>query len=160
MPTLRSATHNKNRRASPPSSSATSAMNSSSSQPTNPSGEYVVSQLQAILTEKAPEGLPLLNQLLKILKPDPRELVEAEKRSRSIVLSGVPEAAVGTPAVERQEHTERAVMDILGVLEIEARPVESCICRGIKKGTDSSYHPELRPYFHSQIDDAGGASPR
>ncbi|KIH57287.1 hypothetical protein ANCDUO_12522 [Ancylostoma duodenale] len=137
MPTLRSATQTKNRRTSPASSSATkpSTINICPPQPSESTGESVVSQLQALLAEKAPEGLPLLDQLLKILKPDPRELVEAEKRSRSIVLSGVPEAVSGTPAVERQEHTERAVMDILGVLEIETHPVEVYRMRKIVEGT-------------------------
>ncbi|VDO42633.1 unnamed protein product [Haemonchus placei] len=41
-----------------------------------------------------------------------------------MVIYGVPEAVSDIAASLRQEHTEKAVMDILDELDIEARPVE------------------------------------
>ncbi|KIH59341.1 hypothetical protein ANCDUO_10429 [Ancylostoma duodenale] len=122
MPILRSASQPKKKKsATIPSNPVSSATNrkANQSEQLELDESTLVSKLQSILEEKAPEGLPLLEQLMKCLKPNPKEWVEAEKRSRSVVLSGVPEAEKGTHAVERQEHTERAVMEILGVLEVE-----------------------------------------
>ncbi|EYC16424.1 hypothetical protein Y032_0033g2651 [Ancylostoma ceylanicum] len=86
--------------------------------------EQVISQLQAILEVKAPEALPLLNQLLQLSRIDPREIVETEKRSRSIVISGVAEAEGDLSPSERLAHTEAAVNNVLDVLGVEARPSE------------------------------------
>ncbi|KHJ79337.1 hypothetical protein OESDEN_21018 [Oesophagostomum dentatum] len=89
-----------------------------------PEGEQLLGKLIAILRDKAPEAIPILNDLLNVLRPSPKDIVEQEKRSRSIVIAGLEEAASGTPAFERQLHTEGAVQDILNVLEVESRPVE------------------------------------
>ncbi|EYC13523.1 hypothetical protein Y032_0043g763 [Ancylostoma ceylanicum] len=86
-------------------------------------GRFLLSQLQSILREKAPEALPLLDQLWSTFKPDSKAIVEEEKRGRSIVISGVPEAE-NAVASQRQAHTENAVLSLLDKLDIETRPVE------------------------------------
>ncbi|KAL6738919.1 hypothetical protein Aduo_012415 [Ancylostoma duodenale] len=88
-----------------------------------PEGRFLFFQLQSILREKAPEALPLLNQLWNTFKPDPKAIVEGEKRGRSIVISSVPEAE-NALASQRQAHTENAVLSILDKLDIETCPVE------------------------------------
>ncbi|KIH46483.1 hypothetical protein ANCDUO_23464 [Ancylostoma duodenale] len=118
MLTLRSASQPKEKK------SATILCNPMASATNRNANPSVQLELDESTLEKAPEGLPLLDQLMKCLKPNPKEWVEAKKRSRSVVLSSVPEAEKGTHAVEGQQHTERAVMEILGVSEVEVRPVE------------------------------------
>ncbi|VDN22604.1 unnamed protein product [Cylicostephanus goldi] len=58
----------------------------------------LLSQIQSILISKAPEVMPLSEQLLTLFRPPTRESIEDEKRSRSIVILGVPELE------ERQLH--------------------------------------------------------
>ncbi|KAK6019565.1 hypothetical protein OSTOST_14794, partial [Ostertagia ostertagi] len=77
-----------------------------------------------ILANKAPEALPLLEQLLAKLSSLPMDAIHAEKRERSVVIHGVPEAEAGLSASLRQQHTERCVSKILDVLDIETRPLE------------------------------------
>ncbi|KAK6018620.1 hypothetical protein OSTOST_15787 [Ostertagia ostertagi] len=84
----------------------------------------LLNQINEILVTKAPEAIPLLQQFLSKLPSLSLEVVESEKRERSIVLLGVPEAEKGLPASRRQEHTEKYVSEILDFLDIEARPVE------------------------------------
>ncbi|VDL74984.1 unnamed protein product [Nippostrongylus brasiliensis] len=48
------------------------------------------------LEQKAPETLPLLDQLMIFLTPNPKEIVDAEKRSRSVVITEIPEADPST----------------------------------------------------------------
>ena len=91
---------------------------------TRPEGEQLLGKLLAILRDKAPEAIPILNDLINVLTPSPKDIVEQEKRSRSIVIAGLEEAASGTPAFQRQLHTEGVVHDILNALEVESRPVE------------------------------------
>uniref|UniRef100_A0A7I4YXJ8 Uncharacterized protein n=1 Tax=Haemonchus contortus TaxID=6289 RepID=A0A7I4YXJ8_HAECO len=81
-------------------------------------------QINEILVTKAPEAIPLLQQFLSKLPSLSLEMIESEKRQRSIVLLGVPEAEKELPASRRQEHTEKYVPEILDFLDIEARPVE------------------------------------
>ncbi|KAL6723682.1 hypothetical protein Aduo_018659 [Ancylostoma duodenale] len=66
----------------------------------------MVSQLKAILKEKAPRILPLLDHLMKVLKPDLKGLVEVDKSSHLMVLSAVPGAPSSAHAAQRQPHTE------------------------------------------------------
>ncbi|EYC32408.1 hypothetical protein Y032_0003g1556 [Ancylostoma ceylanicum] len=86
--------------------------------------QVLVGKLMAILEEKAPEAIPLLDELITILQPDPKEIVENEKRSRSIIISGMPEAGKEFTASQRQAHTELSVVKILDALDIETKPVE------------------------------------
>ncbi|EYC35300.1 hypothetical protein Y032_1083g3574 [Ancylostoma ceylanicum] len=86
--------------------------------------EEVIHRLQVILNDKAPEGLPLLNQLLQLLKPNPLEIVEAEKRARSIVIAGIPEAGSDLEPLDRVNHTEAMTHKVLNALGVEARPNE------------------------------------
>ncbi|KAK6009736.1 hypothetical protein OSTOST_25307 [Ostertagia ostertagi] len=80
-------------------------------------------ELQGILEEKAPEAVPLLEKLVGLLTPNPSEIVAAEKRARSIVITGIPEDP-NLSATKRQAATELAVSAILDELDVEARPVE------------------------------------
>ncbi|KAL6743105.1 hypothetical protein Aduo_016185 [Ancylostoma duodenale] len=89
-----------------------------------PDSQVLLSKLLAILEEKAPEAVPLLNQLITALRPNPKDIVESEKRSRSIVISGMPEAGIELTASQRQAHTELSVIKMLDALDIEAKPVE------------------------------------
>ncbi|EYC17562.1 hypothetical protein Y032_0030g2137 [Ancylostoma ceylanicum] len=91
---------------------------------TSPEAQVLVGQLLTLLEEKAPEGIPLLNQLISILQPNPQEIVESEKRSRSIIISGMPEAEKELTASQRQAHTEHSMTKMLDALEIETKPVE------------------------------------
>ncbi|KIH51004.1 hypothetical protein ANCDUO_18913, partial [Ancylostoma duodenale] len=77
-----------------------------------------------ILSDKAPEGLPLLNQLLQLLKPNPLEIVEAEKRTRSIVIAGIPEHGRDLEPPDRVNHTEAMTCKVLNALGVEAHPSE------------------------------------
>ncbi|EPB68312.1 hypothetical protein ANCCEY_12598 [Ancylostoma ceylanicum] len=43
-------------------------------------------KLMAIVKEKAPEAIPLLDELITILQPNPKEIVENEKSSRRTLL--------------------------------------------------------------------------
>ncbi|KIH49647.1 hypothetical protein ANCDUO_20277, partial [Ancylostoma duodenale] len=47
-----------------------------------------------------------------------------EKRSRSIVLSGLPEPPEQIRASEKQDELERSVSDILDILDVDCRPSE------------------------------------
>ncbi|KIH56949.1 hypothetical protein ANCDUO_12868 [Ancylostoma duodenale] len=76
--------------------------------------EEVLSKLQAILETKAPEALPLLNQLLELSKINPREIIE----------NAPAEAEGDLNPSERLAHTEAAVQNVLDVLGVEARPSE------------------------------------
>ncbi|KIH46096.1 hypothetical protein ANCDUO_23853, partial [Ancylostoma duodenale] len=89
-----------------------------------PDSQVLLSKLLAILEEKAPEAVPLLNQLITALRPNPKDIVESEKRSRSIVISGMPETGRELTASQRQAHTELSVIKMLDALDIEAKPVE------------------------------------
>ncbi|KHJ97522.1 hypothetical protein OESDEN_02510, partial [Oesophagostomum dentatum] len=95
-------------------------------------GEFTLTDGYRQSANKASEAIPLLNKLVTLLSQSPKEIVEEEKRARSVVVSGLPEATHGTPAFERQLHTERLVQDVLNELQIECpseifrmgRPIE------------------------------------
>ncbi|VDP40145.1 unnamed protein product [Heligmosomoides polygyrus] len=78
----------------------------------------------SILEEKAPEALPILDRLLHLLTPNPSEIVEADKRARSIVIYGVAECDQDMASTCRQESTENSVAAILNALDLEVRPTE------------------------------------
>ncbi|CAJ0596196.1 unnamed protein product [Cylicocyclus nassatus] len=72
----------------------------------------LLTKLHTILADKAPEALPLLNRLLNLVRQSASlELLINKKRSRSIVISGVPELNNGI-ASERQAHTEKSVISV------------------------------------------------
>ncbi|KAL6724318.1 hypothetical protein Aduo_019215 [Ancylostoma duodenale] len=82
----------------------------------------LLGKINEILAKKAPECIPLLNDLISKV---PLVSSEAEdKRKRSIVIYGVKEADKTLPAVERQKHTEEQIEGILNPLDVETRPVE------------------------------------
>ncbi|XGW02668.1 hypothetical protein V3C99_014589 [Haemonchus contortus] len=53
-----------------------------------------------------------------------REYVEAEKRARSLVVSGLEEAPAHLKPSERQKQLEGKVADLFDALQVECRPVE------------------------------------
>ncbi|EYC05120.1 hypothetical protein Y032_0084g1786 [Ancylostoma ceylanicum] len=86
--------------------------------------EEVLGRLKSILFEKAPEAIPVLNELIDLLKPCPKAIVDAEKRERSIVIAGLVEADAETKPSQRLIHTEALVTDVLDTLKVESRPEE------------------------------------
>ncbi|KAK6023416.1 hypothetical protein OSTOST_10798, partial [Ostertagia ostertagi] len=85
---------------------------------------HLLEKIHGLLTEKAPEGIPLLEKFVSSLSSFSREVVEADKRQRSIVLYGVPEAEKTLAPSQRQAHTESFVTSVLDALDIETHPVE------------------------------------
>ncbi|EYC34571.1 hypothetical protein Y032_0001g474 [Ancylostoma ceylanicum] len=79
-----------------------------------PHAEHVLRRLKSILLDKAPEALSLLDELVVLLSPIPKEIVEEEKRARSVVIAGVAEAQISMPPFQRQLRTENSVHEILG----------------------------------------------
>ncbi|VDL82961.1 unnamed protein product, partial [Nippostrongylus brasiliensis] len=69
---------------------------------------------------------PLVLSMLKALSDKiPKELldcIEAERRSRSIVVAGVQEAPSSHSPSQRQKQLEENIADILDVLEVECTP--------------------------------------
>ncbi|KIH63933.1 hypothetical protein ANCDUO_05761 [Ancylostoma duodenale] len=64
----------------------------------------ILLKIQGILAKKAPDCIPLVNELVTKISSFSSEL--DEKRKRSIVLYGVEEADKGLTASDRQKHTE------------------------------------------------------
>ncbi|KIH47261.1 hypothetical protein ANCDUO_22682 [Ancylostoma duodenale] len=79
---------------------------------------------ESILADKAPEALPLLDQLIQLLKPDPKVIIESEKRARSLVIAGITEAEGISDPLQRLAHTEAETCKVLSALGVEARPTE------------------------------------
>ncbi|KAK6030743.1 hypothetical protein OSTOST_03114, partial [Ostertagia ostertagi] len=86
--------------------------------------DRLLDRVHDILAEKAPEAIPLLEQFLGKLPLLSNEIVEADKRQRSVILYGVPEPEESLSASLRQEHTESYIRGILDTLDVETRPVE------------------------------------
>lgn len=66
------------------------------------------------------------------------EMVDAEKRGRSLVLSGVPESASDLPLSSKQQELESNVSQLLDHLGVECRPVEL-----YRMGKPNDSHPRL-----------------
>ncbi|KAK5972288.1 hypothetical protein GCK32_013556 [Trichostrongylus colubriformis] len=80
----------------------------------------LLSELHSVLQQKAPEALPLLEKLVSSLILDPTEIVEAEKRSRSVIIAGVPEKWEDSSPSQRQAATEEAnAKELRNVSEFE-----------------------------------------
>ncbi|EYC41506.1 hypothetical protein Y032_0566g16 [Ancylostoma ceylanicum] len=92
----------------------------------------LVGKIQAILHEKAPEALPLLSQLIGLLKPNFKELAEEESLHVLSCFPNVPKALNGSSSWESQVHSENSINKILCPLDIETRSVE--VYRMGKKG--------------------------
>ncbi|RCN35384.1 hypothetical protein ANCCAN_18751 [Ancylostoma caninum] len=84
----------------------------------------ILDQIHEVLSTKAPEAVPLLDKFVSKFPSLSAEIVEAEKRPRSVVIYGVPEADSKLSATSRQAHTENFVSGILDALDVEMRPVE------------------------------------
>ncbi|PIO76139.1 hypothetical protein TELCIR_01787 [Teladorsagia circumcincta] len=87
-------------------------------------GLELLSQINQILITKAPEVIQLLNQFLSKLPLLMTDVVERDKRQRSVVMYGIPEAENGLSPSMRLDHTEKFVSGILDSLDTETRPVE------------------------------------
>ncbi|EYB93000.1 hypothetical protein Y032_0187g1114 [Ancylostoma ceylanicum] len=105
MPTTRSGSQAKEKRNVPTPSPSTNLANNNSQSPQL--GESnLLSRHQSMLAEEAPEGLPILDQLLKRLKPDSKEWVDEEKglvRSSFRVFQRPKSAPMRLRAVIRQK---------------------------------------------------------
>ncbi|KIH69500.1 hypothetical protein ANCDUO_00162 [Ancylostoma duodenale] len=64
-------------------------------------------------------AMQILDKLHDILKD---KAPIAEKRTRSVVISGVPGADSALPALTRQTHTEDFVSNMLNPLDVEGSP--------------------------------------
>lgn len=85
-----------------------------------------VSDLMNAITDrnKDPVVAKLIEGLRAKLKLELVEAVEAEKRSRSLILSGLPESAVDKPPSTKQLELESKVSEILDHIGVECRPIE------------------------------------
>lgn len=80
---------------------------------------------EIIKLNKDPRLEELLNTLKSLIPHEGGKLLEDEKRSRSIVISGLGEEFhVSEKPSERQKKLEGQVTQILDVLDVECRPVE------------------------------------
>ncbi|EYB90673.1 hypothetical protein Y032_0216g2378 [Ancylostoma ceylanicum] len=86
------------------------------------SAPELVKAILDINRDPAVERLALA--LSHIVSADVSKVADEEKRARSVVLSGIPEADPGSRPSERQVDLENKVMDVLNVLDVECRPVE------------------------------------
>ncbi|KAK6013873.1 hypothetical protein OSTOST_20786, partial [Ostertagia ostertagi] len=87
-------------------------------------GITLLNQIHEILATKAPEVIQLLDKFLGKLPLLAKDLVESDKRERSVVFYGIPEAEGSLSPSLRQAHTEKYISRILDTLDIETRPVE------------------------------------
>ncbi|KAK6044708.1 endonuclease/exonuclease/phosphatase family protein, partial [Cooperia oncophora] len=87
-------------------------------------GITLLNKIHGILSVKAPEVIQLLDQFLGRLPLIINEAVDRDKRLRSLVFYGVPEAGGDLSPSARQAHTEKVVTGILDSLNIETRPAE------------------------------------
>ncbi|KIH65141.1 hypothetical protein ANCDUO_04539 [Ancylostoma duodenale] len=69
-----------------------------------------IKQLALALTERIPHDNALC--------------AEEDRRSRSIVISRIPEADLSLPPMKRQRDLDQKVVDLLDVLKIECHPVQ------------------------------------
>ncbi|KAL6730624.1 hypothetical protein Aduo_001580 [Ancylostoma duodenale] len=85
---------------------------------TTPSLLKIISELN-----KDPALEPLLYVVSeRVSRENFSELLEADIRSRSIIISGVEEAPEHLPPSERQRDVERKVTDLLDAVKVECRP--------------------------------------
>ncbi|KIH64666.1 hypothetical protein ANCDUO_05020 [Ancylostoma duodenale] len=112
----RAATNSKTTRVNPISSTTSSIAAAS---PESAKKEVTL-RLRSVLTDEAPEALPLLDQLLDLLRLDPREIVDSEKKARSIVIACVAEAEGELVPVDRQAHIEAMTSRVLSALGVDA----------------------------------------
>ncbi|EYB84415.1 hypothetical protein Y032_0317g2330 [Ancylostoma ceylanicum] len=71
-----------------------------------------------------PQMEKILRALIDKLPMETTEKIEEEKRSRSIVISGLKECSPNTRPSQRQKDLEGKVTEILDALDMECRPVE------------------------------------
>ena len=83
-------------------------------------------ELLKLLLEKNknPAIKTLLLALSKKIPCDAAEVVGSEKQSRSIVISGLPEADHSLPPSERQMQLESKITKVLDTIDVECRPCE------------------------------------
>lgn len=81
--------------------------------------------LKAIIEKnKDPEIDKMAKVVLDRLPHEMKETVEAEKRGRSLVVSGLPEADEQLQPSAKQRYLEGKIREILDVLMVECNPVE------------------------------------
>ncbi|KIH68579.1 hypothetical protein ANCDUO_01081 [Ancylostoma duodenale] len=75
---------------------------------------------------------PIIDQMMRALLSKYRErttkdiadYVEAEKRGRSLLISGIDESTASQPLKSRQTDLEKKVCNILDALDVDCTPVE------------------------------------
>lgn len=73
---------------------------------------------------KDPVMAKFLNALVSKLPQTIADAVEADKRGRSLVVSGIPESSPNVPPSGKQRELEVKVSELLDILGVECRPVE------------------------------------
>ncbi|EYC02461.1 hypothetical protein Y032_0100g3318 [Ancylostoma ceylanicum] len=87
--------------------------------------ECAMDLIQSIIRRnKDPEINKMLAVLADKVSADFKEQLEEDKRSRSVVVSGLPESGNGTHATESLEDLESKVHDILDALSVRCRPMD------------------------------------
>lgn len=71
-----------------------------------------------------PEIDRMVRVVLSRIPQELRDAVEADKRSRSLVISGLPEADPSLPPSEKQRDLESKVSEVLDAVDVECRPIE------------------------------------
>lgn len=94
--------------------------------------------MNLILEKTDPEIDRMVRVVLSRIPHELRDAVEADKRSRSLVISGLPEADPSLPPSEKQRDLESKVSEVLDVVDVECRPIEV-----YRMGTRSNSSPRL-----------------
>ena len=89
----------------------------------------MLNQPHSILSSKALKAIPILEKFVSNFSLLSQKIVEEErnkkeKRLRSFVISGIPEADPSLLAISRQQHTGNFVFGIINELDVETKPVE------------------------------------
>ncbi|EYC20166.1 hypothetical protein Y032_0022g484 [Ancylostoma ceylanicum] len=98
------------------------------------------SELLKVIIErnKDPDIQQLLIDLSSKIPTDFKDLIEADKRARSIVISGLEEPTESMRLLDRGLDLERKVCDILEIVKVDARPSEV-----FRMGKPNSAKPRL-----------------
>ncbi|KHJ99773.1 hypothetical protein OESDEN_00228 [Oesophagostomum dentatum] len=109
----------------------------------------LLEKIHGILLSKAPEAIPLLEQLISKFPTFSNKIVEAEKRPRSLVIIGVPEPDATLAPSARQLHTEKSVTNILDALDVEARPMYTTVTADFSTEVVSPMKPHEHTIKHN-----------
>ncbi|RCN43968.1 hypothetical protein ANCCAN_10083 [Ancylostoma caninum] len=97
-----------------------------------------------------PEVKMMLDALSEKIQKGFSEVFEAEKRSRSLVISGIEEPPDGLRPSERRRDLECKVNDILDAIDVDCGPTEA-----FRIGKPGSSRPKISEHLHTQEYDRG-----